>query len=122
MRLKSTSEEKIRKIERVMKENFERLKKYVNVLSFSISGTKWRGGKDTGISCITVFVKKKVPELDEEGNRLLAVKDVLPTEIEGVLIDVVELSTEDWKLGDTSKSVLSPLEQRKLAGVIKDEG
>lgn len=86
-------------------------------------GTKWTGGIDTGLPCITLFVDEKVPKDPEEAKKLglepLKPEHIAPQKIEGVPVDVVELSTEDYKLGVTEPSRRSPKIQRRIAGGIR---
>lgn len=48
-------------------------------------GIRTKLGRPTGESCLTVYVERKVPRVK------LAKKDILPTKIEGIPIDVVEV-------------------------------
>lgn len=50
-------------------------------------GNKWTGGKDTGKVALVVGVKQKLPI------SLLAVEDVIPTEVKGLVTDV-------WQVGE----------------------
>jgi len=59
------------------------LMRYPNVVGVS-DGVRIRGGEPTGEPAIVVYVERKVPR--EE----LAERDVLPTEMEGIPVDVVE--------------------------------
>jgi hypothetical protein len=59
------------------------LMRYPNVVGIA-DGVRMRGGKPTGQSAIVVYVERKVPR--EE----LAEGDLLPAEIEGIPVDVVE--------------------------------
>jgi hypothetical protein len=96
----------------VLEGNWKNLLKYPNVLNTGI-GTKIIGGIDTKIPCITIYVKKKVHE------KLLATTDLLPKKLESIPIDVVELNTEDWVLGDTEVSQRPPATQRRIAGGVR---
>ena len=97
-----------KKIYRVMKKVYAKLRRYPNVMSFNIDGTKITNDVDTGKPCITVFVTRKGIQLNPEDN--------FPTEIDGVLIDIVEHSTPDFELGETSVSRLNPFLQKRMVG------
>jgi len=75
--------------------------------------TKWKDGKDTGKTSIVVYVRKK-KEL-----RNLRKAERIPSEIEGIPVDVIELSTSDFKLGNTAPSKLPPKVQRRIAGGVR---
>ena len=105
------------KIYEVLEKHSE-LRNLPNVLNVAV-GTKWVTDKvtgeikDTGVPSIIVYVIEK--------KELKALKKVnrVPKEIEGVPVDVIELSSEDFALTDTNPSKL-PLEvQRKIAGGVK---
>jgi hypothetical protein len=57
---------------------------YPNVVAVS-TGTRTRSGKPTGERCLVVYVTRKVPR------SALTETQVLPAEIEGVPVDVVEV-------------------------------
>ena len=59
------------------------LMRYPNVVGVA-DGVRMRGGKPTGQRAIIVYVSRKVPRKD------LAGQDLLPGEIEGIPVDVVE--------------------------------
>jgi hypothetical protein len=59
------------------------LMRYPNVVGVA-DGVRMRGGKPTGQPAIVVYVERKVPRQD------LAERDLLPGEIEGIPVDVVE--------------------------------
>jgi hypothetical protein len=59
------------------------LMRYPNVVGVG-SGTRVRGGKQTGEPCLVVFVERKLPEAE------LAPGAALPRELDGVPVDVVE--------------------------------
>lgn len=59
------------------------LMRYPNVVGIA-DGVRMRGGKPTGQPAIIVYVERKVPREDLAGH------DLLPEEIEGVPVDVVE--------------------------------
>ena len=110
--------EEQRKIDRAMLIAYSKLRQYPNVISFSVTANKRKNDNDTGVRGITVFVSQK---LDKSYMMANCPEDILPEEIDGVPIDVVELSTEDFELGETSKSKLSPFIQRRIAGGVKKE-
>lgn len=57
---------------------------YPNVIGVA-TGTRSRGGQPTGERCLVVYVTRKVPR------SALSPAQILPTEIEGVPVDVVEV-------------------------------
>jgi len=59
------------------------LMRYPNVVGVA-DGVRMRAGKPTGEPAIVVYVERKISRQD------LAESDLLPTEIEGVPVDVVE--------------------------------
>jgi len=96
----------------VLERHWEKLREFPNVLSVGLS-KKFVKGVDTGLDSITVFVSSKKPK------KLLSKKDILPSELDGVPVDVVELSTSDWEIGETEVSKKPPSVQRRLAGGIR---
>jgi len=95
-------------------EIWKSLSKLPNVIGIFI-GTKWKEGKDTGIPCVTIFVKKKI------SRSLLSPSDLIPPEISGIITDVIELNTSDFVMGDTSVSKEMPSQiLRRIRGVIKE--
>ncbi len=109
------------KIAATMEEVEEHLRAYPHVLSFNIDSTKWSDGKDTGEPCITVFVDEKVPLFDDDGNRLLAVEDTLPKEINGIKIDIISLENPSFSVGKTGIGEKSPKIQKQVAGGLRRE-
>jgi len=99
-------------INKVLDKNLKRLRAYPNVLSLRV-GEKWEDNQRTGKQSITIFVSKKLPLA------MMSPLDVLPKEIDGILIDVVELATKDWKVGKTSVSDLPPETQRRMASGVR---
>ena len=77
----------------------EKLKKYPNVLQVSI-GTKEVKGKDIGEPFYTVLVKKKVSKDKLDPN------DIIPSEIDGLTIDVIPVETEVGYRGTTTFVIL----------------
>lgn len=59
------------------------LMRYPNVVGVA-DGVRMRGGKPTGEPAIVVYVERKVPRQD------LPERDLIPAEIEGIPVDVVE--------------------------------
>jgi hypothetical protein len=59
------------------------LLRYPNVVGVA-TGIRTRRGKPTGEACVVVYVARKLPRAR------LAAKDLLPSEIDGVPVDVVE--------------------------------
>jgi len=101
------------KIEKIINKKWEELRKYKNVLNIR-KGTKWTGGKDTGIPCIVFYVKKKVKRISK--------KHKIPEEINGIKTDVIELRTKDFKIGKTKASKLPPEIQKRIAGGVRKDG
>ena len=60
------------------------LLRYPNVVGVS-EGIRTKRGKPTGEPCIVVYVDRKIPKVRLEKSK------VLPRQIEGILIDVVEV-------------------------------
>lgn len=56
---------------------------YPNVVGVA-SGIRTKGGKPTGERCLVIYVERKIPR-DKLGER-----EILPSEIEGIPVDVVE--------------------------------
>lgn len=98
--------------EDVIEKKWKYLKKKKGVLSIR-EGYKFKNGKKTKIPCISVFVKKKIDK------KLLSSRDLIPKKVEGIITDVVELSTKDFKLGETKVSKLPPSIQKKIASGVK---
>ena len=65
----------------VLNRHWEELKARKNYLNSTI-GTKIKNGQDTGVKSIIVYVKRKQPCVE------LAESECLPTELEGVPVDV----------------------------------
>lgn len=97
------------KIEFELEEFWEMLRKYKGVLSIR-KGTKIIKGKNTGKKCITFYVSKKLDD------NKLSKEESIPKKVKGMPTDVVELSTPDYILGETSVSKLSPEQQRRISG------
>ena len=93
----------------VLSRHWEELKKKPNYLNVAL-GTKFKGGKDTGVPAIVVYVSRKVPA------SILFKEHWIPSDIEGVPTDVVELAPTTWKAGKTGISQLHPEEQRRKLG------
>jgi hypothetical protein len=99
-------------IDDIVNRYWKRIKAHYGVLSVR-RGTEFVHGKDTGIPCITVFVDEKKPLAK------LTPDQILPDEIEGVHIDVIELSSPDYVIGETDVSKLDPDSQRRIASGVK---
>jgi len=72
------------RIEDILRTKQEFLFRFPNVIGCS-PGTKIKNGRDTGKECITIFVSRKVPEIQ------LSADAVLPKVIDRVETDVVEV-------------------------------
>jgi hypothetical protein len=79
---KLTSEEAV-KLAKIRARYEAELLRYPNVVAVG-EGIQTKGGKPTGQPCIVVFVVRKIPQ-DQ-----LAEDEILPEEVEGVPVDVVE--------------------------------
>jgi len=99
---------------------FQTLRKMPNVLNVGI-GKKIKDGKSTNVPSIIVYVSKKIPE------SALAFTDIVPKTLaitaDGITknytVDVVELSTDKFILGETSASKKDIATQRIIAGGVK---
>jgi hypothetical protein len=60
------------------------LLRYPNVIGVA-QGVRIKGGKPTGEPCLVVYVEKKIPPEELDASALL------PSEIEGIPVDVVEV-------------------------------
>ena len=94
----------------ILARHFQELKNYHNVLNVGLS-TKFRAGADTGVPSITVYVRRKLSEDKLEKN------SILPKEIEGVPVDVVELNPSTWEAGLTFMSEQLPEHQLNRLGL-----
>jgi len=94
-------------------EAYEQLISIPNVLSITTESTKFTAKKDTKQPCITIFVSKKISK------KYLPKEYIIPKEINGVLIDVVELKSDEFQIGETSVSKKLPSLQRIIAGGVK---
>jgi len=107
--------EDLNKIGKVLDEHWKELREFPNVLSINV-GKKVKDGIDTGKACITVYVSKKVDK------KYLAAKDILPKSLQKIPVDVIELSTNDWEIGDTEVSHKSPSEIKTISSGVKKNG
>lgn len=101
------------KIDEIINKMYKILRRYRNVLNVA-KGTKWVKGEDTGEPCIVFYVRKKTKRIPPE--------HFIPSSIEGVKTDVIELKPKDYKLGKTKVSKLPPEIQKKIAGGVKKDG
>lgn len=99
-------------IQDAMDRNWKALKTIPNVLNVGM-GTKFQGGKDTGQTCIVVYVSQKLPLAK------LSASDMVPKEVEGFLTDVMELRPKTWVAGKTSMSELPPSKQKRRLGLVR---
>jgi hypothetical protein len=99
---------------------FKKLRGLPNVINVGI-GTKIKEGIDTNIPSIIVYVSKKVPASS------LSIADTIPKTlaitnnelIKNYVVDVVELSTNKFTLGETSVSKKDIATQRIIAGGVR---
>lgn len=96
-------------VNETLNRHWEELLQKANVLNVAVAN-KFKGGNDTGIQAIVVYVSKKQPMVE------LAPEHQIPPEIEGVPTDVVEFAPTTWKADKTSVSQLHPDVQRRIAG------
>ncbi len=68
------------------------LLRYPNVVGVA-EGVRMKGGRPTGERCLVVYVERKVPRAQ------LGQSEMLPSEIEGVPVDVVEVGKVEPLLG-----------------------
>jgi C1A family cysteine protease len=94
----------------VLSRHWEELKARENYLN-SFIGTKIKNGIDTKAAAIVIYVKHKLPCAE------MAEKECIPTEIEGVPTDVVELNPKGWVADRTSVSELHPADQKHRLGL-----
>lgn len=99
-------------IKEAIEKRWGELRRYPNVLNVNLS-KKFVKGQMTGTDCITVFVSKKLSEAE------LKTEEILPKVLDGIPVDVVELSTKDYVMGETSASRRSPEVQRRLGGGVR---
>jgi len=105
-------------IEEAIEHFHKHWKQVFGVLSIRKS-TKFVNGKDIGVPCITFYVAHKMNiALTSEGYNGAGIFKI-PKELYGMPTDVVELSSPDYKLGETSVSNKSPEDQRRIASGIK---
>lgn len=102
-------EAKFKNASSIFQKHWQELKNRKGVLSVRV-GTKFVNGVDTGEPAIIVYVVKKLAR---------AGKQSIPKDIEGISTDVVELSTKDYTLGETSLSKMTPVEQMFRASGVK---
>jgi hypothetical protein len=100
------------KLKEVLERHWEELRAYPNVMSLGVA-TKWTGGVDTGEPSIVAYVyRKRNPRGFRKEKRL-------PPEVDGVPVDVIELSSPDFRLGETKPSKLPPSVQRRIVNGVK---
>ena len=110
-------------VEKLIERCYAQWKSWYGVLSIRTS-TKFVKGEDTGVPCITFYViKKENKTLIATYNNITSLNLPMnvPKEINGMLTDVVELSTPDYVLGTTSVSNQSPDEQKRKASGVRKE-
>ena len=93
----------------IITRHIDELKDKSNYLNVNI-GNKIKDGKDTGQKAIIIYVAKKLPCAE------LAAQECIPTEIEGIPTDVVELNPDGWVAGRTPISEMHPIDQMKMLG------
>ena len=93
--------------------HWQELQKIPNVINAGVS-TKYKKGVDTGQTSITVYVSKKIKPRSS-----LSPPHRIPTNIEGILIDVQEVNTPKWTAGKTAISELSPEERKRRLGLVR---
>jgi len=78
-----TDEVSVRRAQRLKEANAERLRRFPNVTGVGV-GLQEVGGRRTSTVAIRVYVARKLPVAE------LAPQDVLPSEVDGVPVDVIE--------------------------------
>jgi C1A family cysteine protease len=96
----------------IINRHWKHLKTFEGVLSIR-EATEFKGGFNTNIACITVYVIKKKILAD------LKPEQILPIQLEGIEVDVIELSTKDYIIGQNSFTALSPDQQKKMANGVQ---
>jgi C1A family cysteine protease len=91
----------------VLDKHWQELRKLPNVLNVAVA-PKFKDGKPTGETGITVYVSNKVKGLPSHL--------MVPKKIEGVATDVVEFAPKTWHPGVTSISKLHPEQQLRRLG------
>lgn len=76
------------KIAKALAQHETELMGYANVVGVA-TGIQTKKGQPTGEPCVVVFVQKKI-ERDKLNN-----EDIIPSQIDGVLVDVVEVGKID---------------------------
>jgi len=89
----SSKDSFLKEIEEIKEKNFDKLRAYPNVTGVGV-GFKVMGGKRTEEVCIRVYVSKKLP-LKE-----LRTEEVIPTEVEGIPVDIIEATFEIQSVAD----------------------
>ena len=101
-------------LERLAEKHHKRLRDIHSGVLNVHTGIEVKDGKLTGRPAIVVYVDKKVEK------KLLTQKEILPDEIEGVPVDVIQLNGnpgQKWTAGKTSISEMSPMQQKSILGV-----
>lgn len=99
--------------DKVLEKHWKKLKKlHPGVLNVSVA-KKVVDGKLTDTPSITIYVQKKLPLT------MLKESEVAPKEIDGIKVDVVELSSPNWTPKKTSVSQLSPSKQQQLVSGVR---
>ena len=94
----------------VLNRHWQELITKQNVLSVGL-GTKFTAGKDTGVQAIVIFVSQKLAP------HLLTAAHLIPTSLERVPTDVIELNPEGWTAGKTALSLMHPEDVKRRLGL-----
>lgn len=97
----------------VLNKHLKELMNTSGVLSVAVGKKKLDDG--TQFPVIAVYVKKKLPL---KTMRKSCPNDIIPSEIDGVKTNVVELSPDDFEIGKTSMSDITPERRRILEHAI----
>jgi C1A family cysteine protease len=102
------------KIDEVLNRHWRDLKDaHPGILNVAIS-EKWVNGINTHEPSITVYVAKKLPMT------VLDNSEKLPSSIEDIPVDVIELAPKTWTAGKTDVSEKHPEEQKRLLGATRE--
>ena len=102
------------KIDEVLNRHWQELKAlHPGILNVAIA-EKFANGVNTHIPSITVYVAKKMPMASLQNS------EKIPTSLEDIPVDVVELAPTTWTAGRTSVSEMHPADQKQLLGARKN--
>ena len=97
----------------VLDELHKKVKSLPGVLNVTLA-PEIKDGVPTGKKALVVYVEKKRPCAE------LAPSEILPEEVDGIPVDVVEVSPQDFKVGQTSVTKKPPSIQKVLTNGAKN--